>query len=451
MIFKTFFVKLGVEGVEVLFVEPVGEDSKILAEALESSINDLEDIRKQWEKAVKQGVKNQNAKAASDKNQNIKAPAKVQEKLRGVPSDAEIQKNIEYVANMKPVAELKGTEFAKGNVDLVTQVSEYFKSIGGQVETKYGRIILDKRGAKSSIGHGIGRNKAIAFKAVPSVLKQGRIIDFQKNWKKRNYDTAVFAANISINKVNYYMAAVVTSGETNAYYLHEVALIEKGDTSVFKTVAADKTAHSTELSPIYSLLKKIQDVKDIRYQDRIYGIGNAGTFPPYDESKSDANEWATRWAHREDVKTGDWRLASYHDRWYIIEKFDNMPLKYIVTEYVPKAKYSDLANQWRAKYGRSFEEELEREQNKISNNNRKAASYGDERSDIDDDVPEYSRKDREVLGLDKNENSKQPNQLDSDESTVGGNENRQGNGASGLDFQDRDSISSEDELLDDLI
>ena len=34
MIFKTFFVKLGVEGVEVLFVEPVGEDSKILAEAL---------------------------------------------------------------------------------------------------------------------------------------------------------------------------------------------------------------------------------------------------------------------------------------------------------------------------------------------------------------------------------------------------------------------------------
>lgn len=34
------------------------------AEELESSINDLEDIRKQWEKAVKQGVKNQNAKQA---------------------------------------------------------------------------------------------------------------------------------------------------------------------------------------------------------------------------------------------------------------------------------------------------------------------------------------------------------------------------------------------------
>ena len=34
MIFKTLFVKLGVEGVEILFVEPVGENSKILAEAL---------------------------------------------------------------------------------------------------------------------------------------------------------------------------------------------------------------------------------------------------------------------------------------------------------------------------------------------------------------------------------------------------------------------------------
>lgn len=34
------------------------------AEELESSINDLEDIRRQWEKAVKQGVKNQNTKQA---------------------------------------------------------------------------------------------------------------------------------------------------------------------------------------------------------------------------------------------------------------------------------------------------------------------------------------------------------------------------------------------------
>ena len=32
--FKTLLVKLGVEGIEVLFVELVGEDSEVLAEAL---------------------------------------------------------------------------------------------------------------------------------------------------------------------------------------------------------------------------------------------------------------------------------------------------------------------------------------------------------------------------------------------------------------------------------
>lgn len=61
--------------------------------------------------------------------------------------------------------------------------------------------------------------------------------------------------------------------------------------------------------------------KDIRYSDRIYGLGKRKTFPPYYESHSDANEWAMRWARLPDVFAGDQRLASYHQRWYIIEKF----------------------------------------------------------------------------------------------------------------------------------
>jgi len=48
--------------------------------------------------------------------------------------------------------------------DLVTQVTEYFNSIGGEVERQgMGMVILDRAGAKSSIGHKLGRNKAAAF------------------------------------------------------------------------------------------------------------------------------------------------------------------------------------------------------------------------------------------------------------------------------------------------
>ena len=47
---------------------------------------------------------------------------------------------------------------------------------------------------------------------------------------------------------------------------------------------------------------------------KIYGIPGNNTFLPYDKGYSEANERATRWAHRSDVKVGDWKLASYHQR-----------------------------------------------------------------------------------------------------------------------------------------
>ncbi|WP_294848858.1 hypothetical protein [uncultured Eubacterium sp.] len=68
---------------------------------------------------------------------------------------------------MGSVKNLDGTEFSKSDTDLITQVTDYFNSIGNEVKSKYGTIKLTRTGVKSSIAHGIGRNKAIAFKAVP--------------------------------------------------------------------------------------------------------------------------------------------------------------------------------------------------------------------------------------------------------------------------------------------
>ena len=53
-----------------------------------------------------------------------------------------------------------------------------------------------------------------------------------------------------------------------------------------------------------------------------------GAFPPYDKSFSEANELATRWAHREDIQAGYQKAISYHGKWYLIEKFDSADLKY---------------------------------------------------------------------------------------------------------------------------
>ena len=179
-------------------------------------------------------------------------------------SNTDFDKNIKYVANMKPVADLTGKEFAKGDTDLVTQVCEYFNSIGNKVESKYGTIILNRTGVKSSISHGIGRKKAVAFKAVPDVIKNGRIIDYTNNYKKRGYDTAVISAPIHLGDEDYYVAAVINvEKEKNSFYLHEVAILnKKEDDMSFKTGTVKHGAPSDISSSIYSLLNKLQNVNN---------------------------------------------------------------------------------------------------------------------------------------------------------------------------------------------
>ena len=90
------------------------------------------------------------------------------------------------------------------------------------------------------------------------------------------------------------------------------------------------------------------------------GVGKASretkklyVFPPYNESYSDANERATRWAHRQDVETGDQRIVSYHDAFYIIEKFDSSELGYQIVGEITKKQYNHYIKEYQA-YGENF-------------------------------------------------------------------------------------------------
>lgn len=142
--------------------------------------------------------------------------AQLLEKLRG---------SIPEIQGMQPVAEITGKEFAKNTEkNLVQQVGDYFRALGNKVFRRgLGEVVLDERGVKDSMAHGIGRRKAAAFAAVPQVIAQGRQIDTQQNWKGRGYDTLVFAAPVKVGSDTNYIAAVVTkSTENNRYYLHEV-------------------------------------------------------------------------------------------------------------------------------------------------------------------------------------------------------------------------------------
>jgi len=152
-------------------------------------------------------------------------------------SQVDVEANMRKVATMEPVAELTGEEFPKGEKKLTEQVEEYFKSVGNLAEHPVlGAIVLDTKGIKSSLAHGIGRMKAAAFAAVPAVIENGEIIDIKYNWKDRGYDTVVIAAPINIGSNEYYEGVIVLKEENaDRYYLHEVLAITKGAGSPFWT------------------------------------------------------------------------------------------------------------------------------------------------------------------------------------------------------------------------
>ena len=170
-----------------------------------------------------------------------------------------IENNIKNVKQMLPVANISGEEFKKSEVDLVTQVSNFFDDQGNVATSlELGEVIFDRRGVKDDIAHGIGRKKAASFAAVPDVIKNGKVVDYQKNWKNRGYDTAVIAAPIEINGEPHLMGIVLIKEQGNQrFYVHEVLSIAEG-APLFKTGANTKNGDSGSDAPsVISILQKI--------------------------------------------------------------------------------------------------------------------------------------------------------------------------------------------------
>ena len=219
-----------------------------------SLVNDLEYLNSRLEKVMK------------SKDKKISDNQAEKFSINNVEfSQSDFDENIKAVSNMQSVANLTGNEFAKGEKNLVTQVNEFFEEYDNSVENSVlGDVDITARSVKDSIAHGLGRNKAIAFAAVPDVIRDGKIIDYQKNWKGRGYDTVVLAAPISISGKAYYEGVIVTrNADTQRFYVHEVITEERTEMP-FKTGDAGLSAKpGGNSSPsVISLLDKIRNVKE---------------------------------------------------------------------------------------------------------------------------------------------------------------------------------------------
>ena len=108
----------------------------------------------------------------------------------------------------------------------------------------FGDVILDHKGADDSFAHGMGRNKAIAYAPVKDVIERGVLIAYDIDHKKRNYDSAIVAAPITISGERFVCEVVITRKLDNRFYQHEVTPIKKLQNAVSLTnLGQSPTAH----------------------------------------------------------------------------------------------------------------------------------------------------------------------------------------------------------------
>ena len=144
----------------------------------------------------------------------------------------------EFLLSDRYVSQLVGNEFEKDETPITEKVAKFYKENYNNKVTRdgIGTVVLDARSVKDSIAHGLGRNKAAAFAAVPDVIKSGIEIDRQSNWKDRGYDSVTIAAPISISGEGYVAVVILMQSlKSNRFYLHEVALQESLQDEGFKT------------------------------------------------------------------------------------------------------------------------------------------------------------------------------------------------------------------------
>ena len=194
-----------------------------------------------------------------------------------------IRNNRDTIAEGGVLMELTGNEFSDRSRRLSDQVSDFFRSLGNRVtRLGFGDVALTRRGARTSVAHGIGRNKAITFAAVPTVIEDGQIIDEQTDWKDRGYGSVTIGGRVKINGEDYDVGVVRRDNNSTdtagRYYLHEVVLTnEEGDPVSFWTGARQGNSGDTVSPSTNSIQRESENVNGEGYS---VGAAPSG-FDPY--------------------------------------------------------------------------------------------------------------------------------------------------------------------------
>ena len=134
---------------------------------------------------------------------------------------------------------LTRSEFPKSETPLTERVADWFAAkFGGKaIHPVLGAVIPDESDVKDSIAHGLGRTQSAAFATVPDIIRQGRIIDVEKNWKGKPYNGYTLAASGRIGQVDGVGLVIIHRDANLRFYRQEVMLRDALQPEPFKTGA----------------------------------------------------------------------------------------------------------------------------------------------------------------------------------------------------------------------
>ena len=228
-------------------------------EIVRSLENEYNNLRELWLKGIQSAMGDNSTNSKKTINDIDKNALSV-----------EIESNIKAVNTMSPVTEISNNVFSKGDKKLSDQVDEFFASKGNRVHNDIlGDVDLNRSGIKDDISHGkMTRTKAMTFSAVPDVIEKGKIVDFQKNWKNRGYDTVALCAPITIKETEQEgLVAVIlirnSKNDLQRFYVHNAIIIEDAQSLEPKTGMEINNLYGPGdyTSSVFNILQKVLESK----------------------------------------------------------------------------------------------------------------------------------------------------------------------------------------------
>lgn len=169
-------------------------------------------------------------------------------------SSKEMENNAQKLADMDSVHDVDESKLERTGKRPSDIFTEFFESWGNRLHSdELGEIKVEKSSVKSEIRHGITAEKIASIEAIPSVIKDGKII-FADTKPGSDVQRIVICAPIKIGDTPYYMGVMVQRDTQNQrLYLHNVAL-EKEASDISQadllTTGADETSEHLFMTSI---------------------------------------------------------------------------------------------------------------------------------------------------------------------------------------------------------